>query len=189
MLHVRRDKHRKPKLSLNVACSDEWLITHTGHLPEQEAKLFMYYGPLKETKNPSWWCLKPPCLCHVGFFTEMLLQANRISKFYQLCKRQFLLFKETSYCANDRFNTACNVPGRPMYFPKTAGNGNCENKEISKAGLNPQGLFRAAWKAIFICWSKRRSIKNLIFFRERFHCLTYGRSRDSVCLLQRYSLQ
>lgn len=25
-----------------------------------------------------------------------------------------------------------------------------ENKEISKAGLNPQGLFRA-WKAIFVC--------------------------------------
>jgi len=34
---------------------------------------------------------------------------------------------------------ACNVPGREMYFPKTGGNRNCENKlkQTTKAGLNP----------------------------------------------------
>lgn len=72
-----------------------------------------------------------------------------------------------------------------MYFSKTAGNGNCENKEISKDGLNPQGLFRAAWKAIFYVEANVTQSKIVFSLEKRKHMV----ETETVYLLQRYSLQ
>lgn len=170
-LHVVRDTHRKPKPSLNTACPGEWLLTlcvntHTlGTYQNKKQNSSCTMGHWRTQKIPVGGVLSLLAYAMLGFSCYKLLQAKRTSKFYELCKREFMLSKGTSYCADDRYNAACNVPGRPIYFPKTAGNGNWENKEISKAGLNPQGLSRAAWKAIFVCWSKCHSTKNRIFFR------------------------